>query len=391
LSQLARELQNDPGAIDDLVGRLVAASGQLGQAYGTPENRAKLEAAIRAADPAVLDGFPVLTAAQALAGAELYASRQGVLPAPAYPEETDFSLTHDPQDPPKDNGIVPLGHGLLRGDDALSVPGGNWADAKAVSAALDMLAMNREFSTRALVDGGRRYSSIAGWLGALLAEGHSIVVRDRRYYANFGHLRYEKDGARYDVTTPTRVDTGAKLPGGAALIVPIPHSEIDVSIRGPRVNAELSFYFGVDGGVGFRPFDTRDMDWVGGRVVRTWSGADAARLLDRAGWVRRELVAKAAQFGLPMGGYGPLGDCNDADAFVTGSVPYGMLREPKYYQGSSELDALSRSLPYDSVAPPALRRVWDSRPFDSLGDIQMPDVRATMQKLGGALATDGTL
>jgi len=251
--------------------------------------------------------------------------------------------------------------------------------------------MNGDFATRALVDGGRRYSSIAGWLGALLAEGHAIVVRDRRYYANFGHLRYEKDGVRYDVTTPTRVDTGDVLPGGRPLVVPIPHSEIDVSIHGPRVNAELSFYFGVDGGVGFRPFDTRDMDWVGGRVARTWSGADAARLLDRAGWVRRELMAKAKQYGLPMGGYGPLGDCNDADAFVTGNAPYGMLREPKYYSGSSALDALSRSMPYDSVSPPTLRRVWDSRPFDDLSLIQMPDVRATMQQLGGALAKDGTL
>ena len=37
-------------------------------------------------------------------------------------------------------------------------------------------------------------------------------------------------------------------------------------IHNPRVNAELSFYFGVSGAIGFRPFDTRDMDWVGGRT-----------------------------------------------------------------------------------------------------------------------------
>jgi|GEM_PF-1924300 len=390
LSQLARELQQDPGAIDDLVNRLAQAAGQLGQSAAAPAVRARLEDALKRADPAFLDRFPVLTAAEAAEGASLYASRQGVLPAPVFPAERTFAPSHAPAVPPQDYDVTPLGHGLLRGDDSLAVPGANWADAKDVSEALDLLAMNDGSSAaHVLVDGGRRYSSVLGWLGALLAEGHAITVRDRRYYANFGHLRYEKDGVRADVTTPTRIDTGVTLKNGAPLIVPVAHSELDVSIRGPRVNAEISFYFGVDGGVGFRPFDTRDMDWVGGRAARAWTGADAAQLLDRAGWVRRELMAKAAQFNLPMGGYGPLGDCNDADAMVTGDAPYGMLRDPKYYQGSSDFDALSRSLPFDLLAKPTAARVFNSRPFEDLSDIQMPDVRATMQELARELPSDG--
>jgi hypothetical protein len=392
LSQLARELQNEPGAIEDLVDRLAQAAGQLGRAADTPAARAKLADALRRADPAVLDRFPVLTASQAAEGAALYASRQGVLPEPVYPAETVFAPTHAPALPPKDNDVTPLGHGLLRGDDSLAVPGANWADARSVSDALNLLAMNDGASAaRSLVDGGTRYADVGGWLGALLAQGHSIAVRDRRYYANFGHLRFEKDGVRSDVTTPTRLDTGLTLKTGRRVIVPVAHSEIDVAIRGPRVNAEISFYFGVDGGVGFRPFDTRDMDWVGGRVVRAWSGADAAKLLDRAGWIRRELMAKAKQFGLPMGGYGPLGDCNDADAMLTGDAPYGMLRDPKYYSGSSDIDALSRALPYDLTAPPTLRRVFNSRPFSDLDRIQMPDVRATMKELARELPSDGVL
>ena len=223
------------------------------------------------------------------------------------------------------------------------------------------------------------------WLGALLAEGHAIEVRDRRYYANFGHLRYEKAGTRYDVTTPTRVNTGITLPDGRPLIVPASHSELDFSIRGPRVNTELSFYFGVSGAIGFRPFDTRDMDWVGGRTVGTWTGLDAAKLLDRAGWVRRELMAKAKAAGLPMGGYGPLGDCNDADALVTGSAPYPMLRDPKYDQGGTEIDRSSARLPYDLEGRPDPQRIWDSRPFENPDDIPIPDVRDAMKGLQAAL------
>ncbi|NNN07093.1 MAG: hypothetical protein HKL90_14455 [Elusimicrobia bacterium] len=386
LSQLARDLQQDPGAVDDLMNGLAQAEGQLGQTAAASAQRAKLENALRRADPAVLDRFPILTIAETSAAVALYAGRQGVLPDPVLATQIVFSPAHAPEAPPKDADVTALGHGLLHGDDSLAVAGANWSDAKDVCAALDMLSMNDGTApARVLIDGGRRYTDVRGWLGELTAEGHSIQISDRRFYANFGHLRYEKDGVRYDVTTPTRIDTGITLRDGRRVIVPVTHSEIDVAIRGPRVNAELSFYFGVDGGVGFRPFDTRDMDWVGGRTTRTWTGTDAARLLDRAGWIRRELMAKAKRFDLPMGGYGPLGDCNDADAILTGAAPFGMLREAKYFAGDSPIDAVSNSLPYDLTQKVALTRIWDSRPFENVADIPMPDVRATMDDVAAAL------
>lgn len=382
LSQLARELGGNPAAVDDLLDSLASRTGPLGAALKEPARREQVKEALQRSDPADLDRSPVLTAAQAAAGAALYAGRQGLLDEPNFPAELALILTHEPAEAPKDAYLTPLGHGLFRGDDSLSVPGSNWADAKAAAGALDMLSSNDPASpAHVLIDGGRRYDGVFAWLSALLAEGHALEARDRRYYANFGHLRYEKSGVRHDVTTPTRLDTGIVLPSGRALIVPVSHSEVDISIRGPRLNAELSFYFGLGGVVGFRPFDTLDMDWVGGRSVRTWTGLEAAKLLDRAGWVRRELMAKAKANALPMGGYGPLGDCNDADALVTGLAPYPMLRDPKYDQGNTAIDSLSAGLPYDLRDRPDPRRIWDSRPFEDPSDIPMPDVRDVMLEL----------
>ncbi len=359
--------------MDDLFDIIVANAGLLGRAVDTPQRRAELQAALRAADPAVLDRFPTMTASQLATAATLYASRQGPNPVPNRPATLTLSLTGAPADPAPGQFLRPLSHGLFYGDESLAGAGAAWGDSVAVAAALDQLA-----ALKAVDDGGTRYASVLGWLGALLASGHTLEVRDRRMHANFGDLRYEAGGRRRDVATPTLADTGIVLPSGRRLIVPVPHSELDISVRGPRVNAELSWFFGVDGKAAFRPLGTVDQGWVGGRTVRTWRGLDAARILDKAADVGRALEAKAVAAGLPMGGYGPLGSCNDANAFVTGIPPYGMTRDPRRYAGSGPLDAASRALPYDAAAPADMRRVWESRAFEDPADTPLPEVRAAL-------------
>jgi hypothetical protein len=210
-------------------------------------------------------------------------------------------------------------------------------------------------------------------------------VRDRRLYANFGDLRFEAGGVRRDVATPTLSDTGLVLPSGRRLAVPMTHSELDISVRGPRVNAELSWFFGVDGRAAFRAYDTADQAWVGGRTVRTWTGLSAARILDKAALVARQLEAMALAARLPMGGYGPLGSCNDAHAFVTGVAPYGMIRDPRRYRSGGPLDSLSSGLPYDIAQPADPRRIWESRAFDDVRDIPLPELRAAMLELKSSL------
>lgn len=387
LSDLARLMNQDPKATDDLLDLLVAKTGSLGAALDTPARRAEIKEALRRADPAVLDRFPTLTSAEAAAAASLYASRQDPTAEPPRPEEVSVRLNGAPADPPKDLYLKPLGHGLLYGDETLFGAGAPWADSKAVAETLNYLSANEPAAPSGFVlDAGARYASVDRWLGALLAAGHTVTVDDVRLYANFGDLRLETGGgARRDIATPTLIDTGIVLPSGRRLVSPVAHSELDINIRGPRVNAVLAFYYGIDGRAAFRANDTTNQGWVGGRVVRTWTGADSAQLLARAAWVSRELAAKAKAFGLAMGGYGPLGDCNDADAFVTGAVPFGMLRDPKYYAGASELDRLSRSLPLDLIRAPDPRRIWDSRPFDRAEDIPMAAPREALLELKSTL------
>lgn len=381
LSELARLMQQDPTALDELLDLLVSKSGSLGAALDTPARRAQIKEALRKADPAVLDRFPTLTSAEAGAAASLYASRQGPTVVAPRPPELALTLNGAPADPPKDLYLKPIGHGLLYGDETLFGAGAPWSDSKAVAEALNYLGDNDPAAPAGFIVDGGRFATVDGWLGSLLASGHTVEVDDVRLYANFGDLRLDAGGVRRDIATPTLIDTGIVLPSGRRLVSPVTHSELDIKIHGPRVNAVLAFYFGIDGRAAFRAQDTTNQSWVGGRIVRSWSGADSAKLLARASWVSRELAAKAKAFGLAMGGYGPLGDCNDADAFITGETPFGMLREPRFYSGNSELDRLSRSLPYDLSSTPDPKRVWDSRPFERAEDIPMTAPREALLEL----------
>lgn len=375
LSELARTLSQDPTAIDDLLDILVAVAGPMGRRMDTPEQRQDLKDLLRNADAAAIDAFPTAAPAKLAEAAAFYAQQKGPNPVIMRPTVLPFNLPGAPAAPAPGQFLKPLGHGLHYGDESLAVPGVNFGDSEAVAAALNQLA-----AQKALDDGGLHHS-VLGWLVHLLANGHSVEVRDRRMYANFGDLRFDAGANRRDVATPTWVDTGVTLPGGRKLVVPVTHSELDVSIRGPRVNAELSWFYGVDGLAAFRSYATKDQSWVGGRTVRRWTAVDAARLLDKAAGVGRELEAKSRAEGLPMGGYGPLGTCNDAHAFATGAAPYPLVRDPRRYAGAGPLDALSNALPYDAANPADPRRVWESRAFEDPRDIPLPELRASMLAL----------
>ena len=44
--------------------------------------------------------------------------------------------------------------------------------------------------------------------------------------------------------------------------MPVSHAEYEWKIRGPKVNADVSWYFGIDGKSEFRTMDTLDQAWV---------------------------------------------------------------------------------------------------------------------------------
>ena len=126
-----------------------------------------------------------------------------------------------------------------------------------------------------------------------------------RYFANFGDLIYHGR----DVLTPFWIDTGLPVPGtDRALLVPVSHSQHEFIVRGSVVNADLSFYFGIDGEAVFRPSVTRDQAWVMGKVAHRYRSAEALEVTRLAGGIVRAYTAiKQRHPELPFGGYYALG------------------------------------------------------------------------------------
>ena len=384
LGELAEDISQDPEAVHHLIETLLGRSGELGRAWASPERKRALELALREADKSFLDHFPVLSPKELLEAGKSLASRSKPAQEPPIPAEQRLMLSGEPKDPKPGEFMQDLGHGLFYGDVSVSGKASAYGDNQELALALNRLALNGpQRPAFTLVFGSRRFTSVGEFLSALLDDGSSLPVEDRRYFANFGDLRHAKGGTLREVRTPVWVDTGFLLSSGKRLVIPVTHSEVEISLRG-RVNADLSFFFGIDGAPAFRADSTTNQRWVGGRTARSWSGTKAADLLERAAWVRRELKAKAASAKLPLGGYGPLGDCNDAHAFLTGTSPYPMLRDPAYFRGGSALDAVSDSLPYDLKTPPDPRRILDSLPFEDPADIPFPEVRQAVEELRAA-------
>ena len=319
LGDLAQRISQNPDAVDAIVDALVKNAGRLGQAWDSPQRRAALEAALRRADKKFLDAFPILTPAQLLGAAKLYVSRMQPPPKEPIPPKQTLTLSGKPAKPKHDEFLKDLSNGLKYGDHADLAQTSAYGDSKELAQALNRLASNVPGAPAYTLEwDGTEYTTVSDFLTAL--EQNSVIeLRDMRFYANFGDLFLDAGGKRNEIRTPLYTDTGHTLPSGRKLIVPVAHSHLAIRVRG-RVNADMSFFFGVDGAADFRADATIDQRWVGGRVIRTIAGPDAKALLVRASWVRRELAEIALKFDLKAGGYGPLGECNGIHAFITGEL-----------------------------------------------------------------------
>ena len=127
-----------------------------------------------------------------------------------------------------------------------------------------------------------------------MATGHTVVVADARYFANFGHFHYKGQ----DVMMPFFVNSQIAIPGtkrifglSRSLLVPVSHAEYEWQIRGPKVNADVSWYFGIDGKAEFRTMDTLDQAWVLGRHAHEYRDAHAVEVTRLVG---KMLIAYAA-------------------------------------------------------------------------------------------------
>jgi hypothetical protein len=233
-------------------------------------------------------------------------------------------------------------------------------------------------------------------VAALIATGHEVVVADARYFANFGHLHYNGE----DVMMPFWVNTKIVIPGSRRpLLVPVSHAEYEWQVRGPKINASISFYFGIDGKAEFRVMDQLDQPWVMNRHAHEYRGADAVEVTRLAG----EMVGTYARLHrsypkLPFGGYYALGVCQDVVAAIEWKMTGKATLFPNTADASffvnpkdEEINRLIRAIPKDRDGkPPGPERIFGSLPTEDLAGVSIPGLGPNLVAVHQAW-TDGTL
>jgi len=181
---------------------------------------------------------------------------------------------------------------------------------------------------------------------------------------------------------PFWLDSQIAIPGTKrSLLVPVSHAEYEWKIRGPKVNANVSWYFGIDGKSEFRTMDTQDQAWVLGRHAHEYRGDDAVEVTRLVG---KMVVAFMRQHlrrpDLPFGGYYPLGVCQDGVAAIEKKMTGKSTLFPNTADESlfddprdAEVNAMMLAIPKDhSGALPEPERIFGSLPTTDFHAITIP-------------------
>jgi hypothetical protein len=411
-SEVMTELSKQPEFVEALLERLgrdPAAGGILG-----PENIKKFRELVLGKEFEALDRFPAMTVEGMGRAVRLAARAAKQSEREAAAEETTADLEEspapEPAPAPEDDleeplgipthGVAPapgiwmreVGFGLEAGDNLDPALAPLYADGERLSSALNRLAANAAEGEpgpryRVTVAKGRAETP-EGLIDLLVDGGHDVEVADARYFANFGDLIYQSR----DVLTPFWVDTRIAVPGTErSLLVPVSHSQHELRVRGPAVNAELSFYFGIDGKAEFRPIATRDQSWTLGTAARTYRGDDALEVVRFAGAIIRSYDSIQRRHpDLPFGGYYALGVCNDVNAMIEQHMQgettlFPLTHDPRYFAGDGEVEQLARALPVDGRgARPDPRRILGSLPVAQIAALPLPALRSDLEQVRSA-------
>jgi hypothetical protein len=294
--------------------------------------------------------------------------------------------------------VTPMGAGMVRGDVANPELAPMHPDSQRLADVLNRLGLNAldgAATVTAEVD-GKTATTPQELVQALMATGHSVVIADGRYFANFGHFHYKGQ----DVMMPFFVNSQIAIPGtDRSLLVPVSHAEYEWTVRGPKVNADVSFYFGIDGKAEFRTMDTLDQAWVLGRHAHEYRDADAVEVTRLVG---KMLIAYVHQHikrpDLPFGGYYPLGVCQDGvaaierkmtghDTLFPNTTEAALWDDPR----DAEINEMMIAIPKDrNGAPPAPARIFGSLPVTDFKLITIPGMTADLDAVYAAWQ-DGSL
>jgi hypothetical protein len=416
LSEMMRELSATPGFTDALLAEL-DKDGKKGPALMTPALMHRLRELILGKDWQGLDRFPGWTmreinptvrvvghvvgkdeALEDLAARHPGTPKKDISTATAKPfiDLGIYSLEHAetisldrPSSLPGFSAaglVTELGKGVVRGDDANPKLAPLHAESQRLADVLNRLSLNT-FDGAATVTAefsGKQATTPEALIRALMDSGHTVMAWDARYFANFGHFHYKGQ----DVMMPFWVSSQIAIPGtNRTLLVPVSHAEYEWEIRGPKINAQVSWYFGIDGKAEFRTMDTLDQPWVLGRHAHEYGGPDAVEVTRLAG---RMVVAYMHQHmtrpTLPFGGYYALGVCQDGIAAIekkmTGNATLfpntadiALFDDPR----DAEINDLIKAIPKDrSGKLPEPERIFGSLPTTNLNAITIPGLTADL-------------
>jgi hypothetical protein len=296
-------------------------------------------------------------------------------------------------------GIVSdMGAGVVRGDGPNPTLAPLHAESQRIADVLNRLSANAltNAATVKATLGGSEAVTPEALIDALTASGHTVNVYDARYFANFGHFHFKGQ----EVMMPFWMDSQLGIPGTKrSLLVPVSHAEYEWEIRGPKINANVSWYFGIDGKSEFRTMDTQDQAWVLGRHAHTYRDKDAVEVTRLVG---KMVVAFLHQHlrrpDLPFGGYYPLGVCQDGvaaieqkmtghDTLFPNTADASLFDDPR----DPEVNALMAAIPKDyEGAQPQPERVFGSLPADDINAITIPGLAEDLTRVKAAWE-DGSL
>ncbi len=358
LSQMMRELSAQPGFTEKVIQQITgAAEIKRGPTLLTPGLVDELRKLIFGKDWADLDRFPgwkmgAITRSVGVIDKIVNGHVGGSGPANnpghtgtsdgglsfldlgsyAFDKEQTASFDRPSELPPftTEGLITELGYDVERGDGPNEFAPEH-SESERLAEALNRLAANELDGAKAfrVKLNGDTAATPQELMAALLKTGHQITVVDARYFANFGHLHYNGQ----DVMMPFWINSGFAVPetGGAfgagarPLLIPVSHAEYEWEIRapknssghGPKINADVSYYFGIDGKSEWRTMDTLDQAWVLKRVAHTYTGADAVEITRLAGLLTIAYMHQHQRRpNLPFGGYYTLGVCQDGVAAI---------------------------------------------------------------------------
>ncbi len=403
LSQMMRELSAQPGFTDKLLGYI--NHGEKNGAFLTPELFDTFRKIVLGRDWSGLDRFPGWTIhrvtltvhfGEGLLNKNSDSAKTNDIAAAVdkvhlgqYALDKSIAESLDtPSDRPgfsTDGLVTQLSDRVTNGDGADPKLAPLHSESARLAEVMNRLSLNGFASAAPFTAsiGGHTAASPQELVQALVATGHTVTVADARYFANFGHFHY--DGK--DVEMPFYLDSGYTVPVDhwwqrrRPLLVPVSHAEYEWIVSGPKINADVTFYFGIDGRAEFRTNDQLNQPWVMGRHAHVYTGADAVEVTRlTASMMRAYANLHAAHPGLPFGGYYTLGVCQDVvgaiEMRMTGRTtlfPNTARTEFFHDQPDAEVTRLMEAVPKDTNGnAPSAERVFGSLPTADMNAITVP-------------------